>query len=383
MISKCYNNMMEHIRRLQYHHIITSSHYHIITSSHYHIMNKMDPTSRIVIALGSLSLIIMYFVPAWSIYLIAPQYPEGLSMQIWLHQITGQVEIINGLNHYIGMKHINADMFPEFIFLPYVLAFFIAFGLVIAFTGSLKLLFSYLLMSVIAGGAALVDFYRWGYDYGHNLDHTAAIQVPGLSYQPPVIGHKKLLNFDAFSYPDSGGWILVAVTLLFGVVWFLNWRRYKKQKQMNQSTKSESVAMVVAMVLFIAGCNPAPEAIAVGKDNCSECKMIIMDPKFGGELVTKKGKIYKFDDAHCVAVFLERRGVELSNIHKALFVNYDKPNEFVEGKHAEFVVSSQFKSPMGGNAAAFKNKEEALKKSGEIRGSKVTNWATLYNILVR
>ncbi|HET9279039.1 MAG TPA: nitrous oxide reductase accessory protein NosL [Flavitalea sp.] len=346
-------------------------------------MKKMTITSRIIIAVGALALIIMFFVPAWSIYLIAPQYPEGLSMQIWLHKISGQVEIINGLNHYIGMKHIDANMFPEFSFLPYVLVFFILIGLAIAITGSRKLLFSYLVLSVIAAVAALVDFYMWGYDYGHNLDQTAAIQVPGLSYQPPVIGHKKLLNFDAFSYPDTGGWILVAVTALFGVIWFLEWRKQKKQKQMNQSTKRASVAVTIAAVLFMTACTPKAEKIAIGKDNCSECKMTIMDPKFGGELVTKKGKVYKFDDTHCIAAFLERRGIELSDIHKTLFVNYSNPQEFVEVKSAEFVVSSQFKSPMGGNAAAFKNKTEAEKKSEEMQGSKVTNWATLYNILIK
>jgi len=99
-------------------------------------MKKMGNTSRIFIVIGSLALIIMFFVPAWSIYLIAPQYPEGLSMQIWLNKISGQVEIINGLNHYIGMKHIKAEMFPEFSFLVYILGFFILFGLAIAFTGS-------------------------------------------------------------------------------------------------------------------------------------------------------------------------------------------------------------------------------------------------------
>jgi len=346
-------------------------------------MKNMTTASRIIIALGSLALIIMFFVPAWSIYLIAPQYPEGLSMQIWLHKISGQVEIINGLNHYIGMKHIDAHMFPEFSFLRYVLVFFILFGCVIAIRGTRKLLFSYLVLSVIAGVGALVDFYMWGYDYGHNLDQSAAIQVPGLSYQPPLIGHKKLLNFDAFSYPDTGGWILVAVTALFAVIWFLEWRKQKKQKEMNQSTKRASVAMVIAALLVMTACNPKAEKIAIGKDNCSECKMTIMDPKFGGELVTKKGKVYKFDDTHCIAAFLERRGIELSDIHKTLFVNYSNPREFVEVKSAEFVVSSQFKSPMGGNAAAFKNKREAEKKSEEIQGSKVTNWATLYNILIK
>ena len=161
-------------------------------------------------------------------------------MQIWLYKITGQVEIINGLNHYIGMKHINASMFPEFTYLVYILGFYILFGLVIVFTGKRKLLFYYLILSVIGGVAALADFYLWGYNYGHNLDSSAAIQVPGLSYQPPLIGHKKLLNFDAYSYPDTGGWIVVIVTGVFFILWFLEWRGEKRNlfilARLNQET---------------------------------------------------------------------------------------------------------------------------------------------------
>ncbi len=346
-------------------------------------MKKMSTTSRILIALGALAMGIMYFVPVWSIYLIAPQYPEGLSMQIWLNKLSGQVEIINGLNHYIGMKHIEVGMFPEFTYLVYILGFFILFGLVVAITGSRKLLFGYLILSVIGGIAALVDFYLWGYDYGHNLDPTAAIQVPGFSYQPPVIGHKKLLNFDAFSYPDTGGWIVVAVTGLFFIIWFLERRRSKKQTIMKVNTQKVSVAIALIGFLFLAGCNPKPEKIAIGKDNCAECKMTIVDVKFAAEVLTKKGKVYKFDDTHCLAAFLERRGVELKDIHQTLFVDYNNPEEFINVESAEFVVGSQLKSPMGGNAAAFKSVAEAKKKSEEIEGSKTTNWATLYNILVK
>ncbi len=194
-------------------------------------MKKLSITSRIIIAVGSLAMISLYLLPAWSIYLIAPQYPEGLSMQIWLHKISGQVETINGLNHYIGMKHIDASMFPEFRFMIYILGFFIALGLTIAVTGSRKLLLVYLILSIIGAGAALVDFYMWGYKYGHDLDPKAAIHVPGLSYQPPVIGHKKLLNFDAYSYPDTGGWVIVGVSAVFFVIWFIEWRKNKKSRK--------------------------------------------------------------------------------------------------------------------------------------------------------
>src|SRR6478736_2187075 len=97
--------------------------------------HKMRTASRIIVAIASLVLIATYFIPVWFIFLIAPQYPEGLTMNIWLNKITGQVEIINGLNHYIGMKHISVEMFPEFGYLVYIVAFFIALGLVVAITG--------------------------------------------------------------------------------------------------------------------------------------------------------------------------------------------------------------------------------------------------------
>lgn len=141
--------------------------------------------------------------------------------------------------------------------------------------------------------------------------------------------------------------------------------------------------VVILASLFFTGCKPKPEPIVLGKDECAECKMIIADPKFGGEIVSKKGKVYKFDDPHCIAVFLERRGVELNNISRTLFVNYNEPHDLIDVKNAEFVVSSQMKGPMGGNSGAFNGKKAAEQKSAELSGSKVTDWATLYNILVK
>lgn len=304
-------------------------------------------------------------------------------MQIWLYQITGQVEIINGLNHYIGMKHIKAEMFPEFDFLIYIFGFYIVAGLVVAIVGRWKWLAAYLGLFIAGGIAALVDFYQWGYDYGHDLDPKAAIQVPGLTYQPPLIGHKKLLNFDAFSYPDTGGWIIIAVVGLFFIILLAEWRRSKKKVVLPVYKTKTALVLGALAALSLSSCSVKPEKIEIGKDVCADCKMTIADPKFGGEIVTKKGKVYKFDDAHCIANFLERRGVELSDISKTLFVDYNGSDKFIEVKDAEFVISSQLKSPMGGNAAAFRNKQAAESKSSEIDGSKVTNWATLYNILVK
>src|SRR5215203_4847833 len=123
-------------------------------------MKKMSIVSRVLIAVASLSMIASFFLPVWFIFLLAPQYPEGLEMNIWLTKISGQVDIINGVNHYIGMKHIKAEMFPEFNFLVYIAGFYILFGLVVALTGKRKLLFAYLIITVLGGVAAMVDFYK-------------------------------------------------------------------------------------------------------------------------------------------------------------------------------------------------------------------------------
>ncbi len=179
----------------------------------------MKPISRILILFGSLSLLATFYLPIWKIELSAPQYPEGLEMSIWLSKLSGDVDTISGLNHYIGMKHIKQEMFPEFQFLSYIMAFFIAFGIATAVFKNRKILLAYLLTLVAGGVAALVDFYMWGYDYGHNLDPTAPIIIPDMYYQPPLIGYKQLLNFGAYSIPDTGGWLVIAVGLVVGGTW--------------------------------------------------------------------------------------------------------------------------------------------------------------------
>jgi copper chaperone NosL len=177
-------------------------------------MNKLQPVTRIAIALSALLMVSAYFVPLWQILMWAPQYPEGLGMKIWIDNITGDVKIISALNHYIGMRHIEVSMFPEFKYMIYIVAFVIAVGLLASLTNRRPMLYLYTFLLIACAVGALVDFYLWGYDYGHNLDPHAAIVVPGMAYQPPVIGTKQLLNFTAFSGPDIGGWIFIVSGIL-------------------------------------------------------------------------------------------------------------------------------------------------------------------------
>lgn len=177
-------------------------------------MKPLKRASQIWLAFGSLALIATFFLPIWRIDLWAPQYPEGLSMKIWLSKLSGDVEIINGLNHYIGMALIKEEMFPEFKILNYCVALTIVAGLTTALARSKKGLIAFLTFLILFGVVAMYDFWKWGYEYGHNLSDDAAIKVPGMAYQPPLIGYKELLNFGAYSIPDIGGWIVVALGLI-------------------------------------------------------------------------------------------------------------------------------------------------------------------------
>ncbi|GCC53422.1 hypothetical protein SanaruYs_36660 [Chryseotalea sanaruensis] len=192
-------------------------------------MKKLQPISRLALAVSAVLMVSAFFVPLWRILMWAPQYPEGLEMKIWIDTITGDVRTISALNHYIGMKHIEVEMFPEFTYMKYIVMGIMAIGFIAAAIAKRWALYAFALILTMAGIAALVDFYLWGYDYGHNLDPKAPIIIPGMSYQPPLMGTKILLNFTAFSGPDIGGWLFVlAAILVFAAIFYEIYFQRKK-----------------------------------------------------------------------------------------------------------------------------------------------------------
>ena len=337
--------------------------------------NKLSVASRILVAFASGALIAVFFLPAWRIDLFAPQYPEGLTMNIWINGLTGDVDIINGLNHYIGMEHITVDMFPEFKYLPYVVGFFMLLGMIVSITGNRKFLLAYIGLTILGGILAMWDFYQWGYKYGHNLDPKAPIQVPGMSYQPPLIGHKRLLNFDSYSFPDVGGWIVIGAGCLAFAVWFAEWYKHRKASKKLKTTTFAAPAIVLS--IFLSSCSVKPEPFKYGQDNCHFCKMGIMDPKYGCEVITKKSKVYKFDDLVCMINFLKSGMLEEKEISQRVVINFEKENDFIDVEKATFWVNPQLRSPMGSNAAAFSSKE-AAEKANSTKVGTLHTWEELF-----
>jgi copper chaperone NosL len=315
-------------------------------------MKALKPASRILISLSALAMLTAYFVPLWQILMWAPQYPEGLEMKIWIDNLTGSVKIISALNHYIGMRPIDVSMFPEFSYMKYIVGGLICAGLLTAIINKRFALIGYLSLILACGLAALIDFYMWGYDYGHNLDPTAPIVVPGMSYQPPLIGTKQLLNFTAFSGPDIGGWIFIGAGLLVAAISFFELRPSKNRVAMR--------ALLLPLVL-LAACQPRPTPLQYGVDACHSCKMTLVDKKFGAEVVTKKGKVYVFDDANCMINFLNSDQLEGEDVAFKLIVDFAQPENLIPVEHTFFLKSDKIRTPMNSGVAAFET-EKTMKE---------------------
>ena len=326
-----------------------------------------------MLVLCALALTAVLFVPMWRIELTAPQYPEGLKLLILANKLGGNVDIINGLNHYIGMKTLHSNDFIEFTVLPYIIIFFVVAFILTALLGKRKWLNILFIFFVCFGVIAMIDFWRWEYNYGHNLNPDAAIIVQGMAYQPPLIGYKQLLNFGAYSIPDMGGWIFVSVggILLSLVIFELRaWRIIKRQP-----VSIKTLAPFFFLVL-LNSCNNGPEALNIGKDNCSFCKMTLSDNRYGAEIITRKGKVYKFDDSHCLLSFIQSKTIEKKDIDNVYFTDFVNTHTLIPAEDAFLLQSDFFRGPMNGNLAAFSNADSMKKSAQQYKGNIVT-WKQL------
>ena len=135
-------------------------------------------------------------------------------------------------------------------------------------------------------------------------------------------------------------------------------------------TVNKGIVAISSFLIFaIISCNSGPAPIQLGKDACSFCKMSIADQHFGAEIVTKKGKVYKFDDMHCILGFIKSNTINNSDIKETWLVNFDEPHNFIPAEKAFLLKSNDLHSPMGGNIANFSDetqlKEAAKKFPGE------------------
>jgi copper chaperone NosL len=341
--------------------------------------------ARVTVLAASLALLGAYVLPLWRITLEAPQYPEGLGMLIRVNTIEGigpnDLNNINNLNHYIGMKRIVPGSIAELRFMPWILGGIIAWGLAAAATGRRWMVCSFFGLLAAAALVGLADFWRWGYDYGHDLDaETAIIKVPGMTYQPPLIGSKKLLNFTAHSWPAAGGWLALAAGLAAAVACvgprFL--------RRLRGSGAHVGAALIAAGLVGTAGCGPdRPVPIVVGEDVCDHCVMAIQEPRFAAEAITGRGRVHRFDSIECLAGWvLERSDPDAPLAGTTLWVtDMRAPGDWIRVEEALFLRSPAVPSPMGMHLGAMAAAAPAAERSQIAPGAETLGWEDVLGLV--
>lgn len=128
--------------------------------------------------------------------------------------------------------------------------------------------------------------------------------------------------------------------------------------------------------LLITACSRKPEPLEYGKDACTHCKMTLMDRKFGAEIVTLKGKVYKFDSAECMLGYIGENRGQFTDADTYLVVNYQSPGIFIDARKCAYLHDENISSPMGGNLAALASEHDA--KSFMDKGTgKLLTWKEL------
>lgn len=212
----------------------------------------VSKSSRLLLVVAALMLAVTPLLPVWRISLVAPQYPEGMGMLIRLNTIEGvkehDLENINHLNHYIGMRVIEPSDLPELSYMTPIVLALSMLGLAAAATGRRGALYTWAAVFVASGIAGMTDFWWRTYVFGHTLDLAhAAIQIPGLAYQPPLIGVKQIANFTASAWPASGGAIVgLSVLATAAAVWIARRATPRAAARTNAPGQRQSAAATAA-----------------------------------------------------------------------------------------------------------------------------------------
>ena len=183
---------------------------------------------RILLVALTVPLLLSFAFPLWRISMHAPQYPEGLSLDIYSYELVGgndghDVQEINTLNHYIGMSKITREELRDLDWMPFGLIAMVLLALRAALLGNVRTLID---LSMIAGYISFVALGRFVYmlwGFGHHLDPKAPLKVE--PFMPVVFGSKQVANFMTHSMPQLGSLLMGVFTMGVWAItlWYL-WR---------------------------------------------------------------------------------------------------------------------------------------------------------------
>jgi copper chaperone NosL len=173
---------------------------------------KLSIVSSILILLAAGLIVASLFYPWWAMKFIAPQYPEGLNIIVYPDKLEGEIDIVNGLNHYIGMSEFSEENFPELNYLKYLIGGLAALTALTAILRRKAILYGLIGLFVAGGALGVWDLHRWLKNFGTKLDPMAPIKVD--PFIPPIIGENTLANFITYSTLQPGTYFIIAAFVL-------------------------------------------------------------------------------------------------------------------------------------------------------------------------
>lgn len=201
-----------------------------LRSTHF-LHSPMGVTPRLLLALAAPLVLVANMLPMWNMTMFAPQYPKGLRLDIYSHTLAPghegeDIQEINLLNHYIGMRDLAVEDFTEFKWMPFVLGALALLFLRAVVLGTVKELVDAIMLFVYFSGFAGWTFAYKLYRYGHDLSPTAAVKVQ--PFMPPMFGFQQIANFEVYSYPQIGSYVMATAGVLLVAAVVVAWRHRER-----------------------------------------------------------------------------------------------------------------------------------------------------------
>lgn len=203
-----------------------------------YVAEPVRKPARIALVALCVPLLMSLTHPLWQIRMVAPQYPEGLELDIYANELKAghdgwDLNEINGLNHYIGMHEITREELRDLDWIPFALLGLAVLALRVAAIGDVRSLIDLAVLTLFVGGVSIGRFAYMLYRFGHDLDPRAPVTIE--PFMPALIGEKQVANFLTSSYPRQGTWLIAvfATGVLALTTWHLvaGWRAMRRDQR--------------------------------------------------------------------------------------------------------------------------------------------------------
>jgi len=131
---------------------------------------------------------------------------------------------------------------------------------------------------------------------------------------------------------------------------------------------------LLSLIAILMACEVKPQEIDYGHDACHFCQMTIVDTQHAAELVTTKGKSFKYDAIECMLNDLQHW--DEAPVKLYLVADYGQPKLLIDATKAHYLISESIPSPMGAFLSAFES-QPMRNQTLSTEGGEAYDWQSL------